>query len=640
MYIKDSSFYEEFRDATEAKLYLLRPSYKPFSLSIISGTGFLIGDDVGRIGESVLSIPSGIFERNPPLLYSFGNEALEFEAKGYVDDFLDSTISSGAWRAYFLVVYSVDENGKVLAPPGVDRVTLIPTYTTGTGIIWGINFKIPASESGFSIESIHLCYAVPVDPADISSISQREKNDIILSSIPYHNLEVELFDANRRYADFIESAGNKLRVLLHFQYNQAHSESFLYYYDERPKFDKRTAVPKTMVKFAGLTDILAKKVYVNSASRYDSNLSLPIKEYLDDIAEAFRNGHVPYWLDKTEITTPYGGQFLKVESFDNYGAFGIIEDNELTMQDKYEHFTQSPADGYSFADAFRLLINAQCHGMRVLNETIRAGKMERVIRESGAVFTEDEYYSIPQKTVYDEIDQIHVSTYGWRAADEAVSLAPYNFAFRDGGTGYYVRSTLWVAQQYRFEKIFSDDITIEWSQGNPFSIVPDAISSSGSSGITLMWEKSKWENAGYAPFTVSGTPLEKYDGPVYSKKFGNGTSILEISNPFLRPNMSQNSLNDTYDIANEYIDFNYKYQSGKTIYTLETRGRFDVHPLDRVQFIDDNGDLRSGVVIEHDMKYNGAMRSTFRVVDDGPAPNLYAGEAVTCSKTLLCREEK
>ena len=91
------------------------------------------------------------------------------------------------------------------------------------------------------------------------------------------------------------------------------------------------------------------------------------------------------------------------------------------------------------------------------------------------------------------------------------------------------------------------------------------------------------------------------------------------------------------DMPDYYAKFNLEQQANKKIYSVDCRGRFDVRPLDRLLYFTEKGEIRIGIVIEHSLSYNGAMKSMLRILDEAPAPRLYCSQAVLCSETAICR---
>ena len=627
MYIKDSTFYDNVRDTTDASIYFMRPICCDFSVADYSETVHF-----GDKNTHGAIVQSGLFDRDIPLVTCDGNlKTVQLETTVDLFSMYSSTseyfINKEALR--FVVIYGVDETGKLLAPPGCERVVSYPAYVQHTGVIFEF-IDIPPSDNGFLIESIHLCEFIEVRSEDIVKIDRREKNDIILSSIPYDNMEVELYDQDGKYAEFIIRHKERLRALVTFKYNGIHSLMSLYFYGEDPTIDSSSALSKSHIKLVGIMGVLNSITYHNTQTVYslmNGEFSFDINQYLKTIAGQFN-------FDRSFVEA-FSPEFslLQIKSFNSHGVrktHSLTDD--ILETENYVYRTQSPADGYTYADAIRLLINAQCHGMKVRNSTIIDDSPKNLIVDSGAVLCEREYFSKPVATRYNQVDKITVSTAKWLPG-KIVTLPQINFAFFNGGDTFFKDGSTWKRSSFLFEKACVN-LAIDWLNGNAFLYLPNTEFVRASSALSMMWNEAEHGKRGYVYISVSANPLEKSNEEVYCKKYGCGKEILEIDNPFLCPRTP----GYVEDIPDEYIAYNYMYQSNKIIFSVETRGRFDLHPLDRVSYYDDYGNLRSGIIIEHNLSFDGGMRSSFLIIDDGDVPSQHCNEDRFCSETLICHD--
>ncbi len=628
MYIKDSSFYGYVRDTTSASIYLFNPIYA--TVHVDWDVDFMSGKF--DHDAPVFTIKA---QTNDQWFYLSCDTApilTEAERKDFI---------AGKRKLYVVVIYGVDGNGNLLAPPGTDRVMLVPAEMDEDGFVQSEDVTFKASESGYSVESIHLSELVRVNPEDISDLSIKEKNDIILSSIPFDELNVMLYDEDGVYADFIRRAGKRLRVLLNFEYNQVHSEKALYFYNEAPERDTTSALATTSVKFTGLMGILSTDTFRGAFPHYFKNkdgvfykeISTPDDSYLETIVSDFNTRHLPIDDEYGDFSN-YGGKFLKVNDSTPVlkgTRYKIVGDTDY-YSEKVPYYTESPAEGYSYADAIRLLVNAKCHGLRAGGETILNGPIDSLVRDSGAVLLEQEYFQKPLLQQFPKIDKIIVPTFRWTVGEE-VELPQEDLDLFASDDTYMVEGTEKKVKWINFGgNVCVSSANTSWPNGGPFFATIVFI---GTGDGRLEWKSSE-EISGFWPVVVKIVPFVEKEGTTYSKRYGNGKEILTLNNPFLHGRATGYS----FDAPDAYLDFNYEQQSGKVIYTLVVRGRFDVHPMDRVLYYDEKGDLRSGIVIEHELSFNGAMKSTYRVLDEGDAPSLYCGKKVLCSETLICRSEK
>lgn len=635
MYIKDSSFYGYVRDTTDLTLWFLHPQF--ISLYCESETAVFNPNEIAEYDGSYF-LRSGEFERTEyPFIMGVANEGSTLKLTGVAEE------SEGELAV--VVVFANDENGMLCAPPDFDKVSIFP-ITPGA---FEMEIVLPQGEHGVQIESIHVCEYLKVDSSIIENITLKEKNDIILSSIPYNNLELTLFDEEEQCADFIVRAKRHFRALSYFRYNEIHSQCFLHFYSEDPNVDRNQNPYRTTIKLIGLLGAMSKDVYHNTSdgetdpatdgfTKTIGSVSNTAGEehpsYLDLIVSSFNSNGMVHSELHGGGNSSYGGSFAKLKSLHPFSyktSQTIGEGTFLSSVSNQLHYTRTPADGYTYADALRLMINAQCHGMLVKNETIISNVPENLYRESGAVFTAREYYSVPKETKYPAVDIVKFETKK-SALGEVEILPPITIDLaKDGVFGKDVGSDFVRYKNFVLDKSiaasdFNWDYTVD-SGDYPGDI---RLEHKGSV-ISVMWEDGY---SGNVTIYLSGRPIKAETAETFTATFGSGTETLEISNPFLRPR----DANAIEDIPDHYAKFNLDQQANKSIYELEVRGRFDVHPLDWVLYQNERGDLRQGIVIEHNLTYTGSMRSTFRVIDGGEAPPLYDAEHVLCSETLICRE--
>lgn len=634
MYIKDSSFYGYVRDTTDLTLLFLCPQF--IDLYCESETA-AFDPNVSVINGSYFW-RSGEFERGEyPLVMSVADEGATLKLTGVAE--------SSEGELAVIVVFENDENGLLCAPPDHDKFSIFP-ITAGN---FAVEISLPQGERGVAIESINVCEYLKVDSSIIEKIALKEKNDIVLSSIPYNNLELTLFDEEERCADFITRAKRHFRALSYFRYNEIHSQTFLHFYSEDPNVDRNQNPYRTTMKLVGFLGAMGKDVYHNTSdgekdvategfaktigSEFNTSGEV-YPSYLDLIVSAFNTNSKIHSELYGGSQSLYGGSFVKLKSLNpySYKRTQIIENGTILSSISNQlQFTRTPADGYTHADALRLLINAQCHGMLVKNETIISDVPENLYRESGAVFTAREYYSVPKETKYGAIDVVKFDT-TQSVLGEIETLPSITIDLANDGTlgkdtgGDFIRY-----KNFALDKsIAATDFDWYYSVDSG-SYIEDIRLEHKGSVVSVMWQDGY---TGRITIYLSGRPIKTESSGIFTATYGAGTETLEISNPFLRGR----DADAIEDIPDHYAKFNLDQQANKSIYELEVRGRFDVHPLDRILYQNERGDLRQGIVIEHNLTYTGSMRSTYRVIDDGDAPSLYDDEDVLCSETLICRE--
>ena len=273
--------------------------------------------------------------------------------------------------------------------------------------------------------------------------------------------------------------------------------------------------------------------------------------------------------------------------------------------------------------------------MKVKNETIIEAPMDYLVEDSGAVFTNREYLSNPEVTEYGDIGVVKVDSFS-SCPDGANSDCVCSFEIDMSCDGTYGKDVggdfIRYKNLYMDQSIPKDSFEWDYSQTGDFygSIRVDH----KGSVVTVIWEDDHVvPQTAKIKIFIYGHPYKPEKKHIDTVSIGRSSNTLELSNPFVRPNTRNE--NDAQDF---YARFNYEYFANKRIYALETRGRFDVHPLDLVLYHTLDGDLRKGIVIEHNLTYDGAMKSSYRVVDEGDADALYCTDfQKICSETLICR---
>ncbi|MBQ8768855.1 MAG: hypothetical protein IJZ15_04325 [Oscillospiraceae bacterium] len=634
MYIKDSSFYDNVRDTTDATLLFALPQFIKLTCIVREGATVNVVNDVTEYGAGTVDVSysfnSGVFERDQPLMVAEAQQEIKFTLIGMYDQNALSKYASIANDLFVAIDFNIDEDGKLMAPDGFEKIHLIPFEREAD--YFELDISLPAGERGISISSINICSCKKVNYSSIEKIAIKEKNDIVLSSIPYNKLEVTLFDEGE-ICDFISAVEKHLRVLLYFQYNEVCSETFLYFYDEDPSLDKTSIPPRANMKFVNILGAMAKTTFYESVPGGSEGFERSIKEYLKLVINDFNSNGTASFNIAINDGCIFGGEFAKIHSLHNelmsicdmdYVIDGTTVANAIQLKD---HVTKCPVVGLTHADALRLLINAQCHGIRVGNEVIYDDVPEGLFKDSMAVLCEKEYLELPTFSRCGDVDSIIVHT-GKSELSEKGDLEEIVLdvcSFVENGNGSYFKKVILsgVLSSFEYEQVISkpnwlglDEIFIEHS------------------GSLLLVSVSAIPHKGYIRIGVQGRSVDPVAGPTYTFQYGNGENILEISNQFLSPRNS--GVNK--DAVDHYEAFNFRHFSDKKTYSLNVRGRFDVHPLDRVLYQNEKKDLRVGTVIEHSLSYNGTMTSTYRIVDEEDAPSLYVANNGLCSETLICRE--
>lgn len=639
MYIRDGTFYDSVRDTTNANLYFMRPSFTDFSLYSQS-TSFEFGDAFTVNSDGGGDLKSGQFEYQAPIMTTSGTEDITFELSGTIDfpsdewaDFLNFKR-----KLYLVIIFSTDETGLLLAPGETGKVSLKQLSINNSGVFFQ-NVTIPG---GCEVESINVCEVLYVDDSDISSITETSKNDIILSAIPTAEASIELFDEEEKYAKFVNSARKKLRLLLYYRYNSTYSATRIYYYSESPATDYTQNPVKTTVDLVGLLGAMGDIYHNTSDGNMDPGETSWYKwigsdvegnpSYLKMIVDAYNMGgalDVGAYEDNRESVC--GGRFVKLYSYNNTNPVRQLPTESIVSLNK-DHYTCTPSDGYTYADLLRLLINAQCHGMRVCNETIIADKPENLIKESGAAIMAADQYTVPTKTEYSGIDVVTFPLYHWEVG-EAETLPSIDLDLASDGEQIELSAGQWYREKtFVFDKSYASyaaaSFIVDLYTENNYHIDYFEIIHKGSI-LTLIWPNTF---TGRAVLTCTASPFKQVDDGDFSVRFGSGTETLELNNPFMR---ARHTL-ATYDIPDEYAKYNYAQQANKTIYAIDARGRFDIAPLDRVLYQPPDGTQHTGIVIEHTLKYNGAMRSSLRILDAGKIGNLVCSDTRFCSYVLIC----
>ena len=635
MYITDDTFYSSVRDTTNVDLYFMRPCFTDFSLHSQSacfefGSAFTVNSGVG-------TLKSGQFEYETPIMTTSGADAITFELSGTVDfpsdewaDFLDFKR-----KLYLMVVFSAGENGLLLTPGDTGKVSLQQLSINNSGVFLQ-DITIPG---GCTVESINVGEVLAADESDVSGITETAKNDIILSAIPSAEASIELVDEDEKYAEFVNRSKKKLRALLYYRYNSTYSGTRIYYYSEPPATDHTQNPIKTTVGLVGLLGAMGDTYHNRSDGNMEPGETAWWKwigadaegnpPYLKMIVDAYNTGgalDVGAYADSRE--SAYGGRFVKLYSYNNTNPVRQLQTESIVSLNK-EHYTCTPSDGYTYADALRLLINAQCHGMRVGNETIIADRPENLIKDSGAAIMSEDQYAVPTKTEYGEIDVVKFPLTHWVVGD-LETLPGIDLDLSSDGELIELSAGHWYRKKtFVFDKSYaSTSFTIDLYTENNYHIDYFEVIHKGSI-LTLIWPNTF---SGRAVLTCTASPFKQIDDGEFSVKFGGGTETLELSNPFMR---ARHAI-ATYDIPDEYARYNYDQQANKTIYAIDARGRFDVAPLDRVLYQPPDGTQHTGIVIEHTLKYNGAMRSSFRVLDEGRVEGLVCSDTRFCSYILIC----
>lgn len=644
MYIRDSSFYDVVRDTTELNVFFLKP--RPSSILYCDFGTAVYDETLGTDPQWM----NGDFERENPIIKSVTDEGSSITLSGRIfdddgrdyDENVSKEFSSGKRKLHIVVVYaSYGEN--LYAPVGCKKVALYPISMVDEFGYFGETITIHQGECGIQVESINVCECVQIKSEDIESLKQQEKNDIILSSVPYNKISLTLFDSNETYANFVKDAGKYLRVLLYYRYNDVYSDTFLYFYDETPTTDHNSLPYKSSFAFTNVMGILNKEACHNTSDGivkhgivgdFEKNINEDTEDidgvvhpsYLKEIVRDFNTNYEISSEIHGSPTSAYGGMFLKLESsFPARVPDGVISWTETTI------------DGYTQADALRLLINAIGHGMKVKNETIIEAPIDYLVEDSGAVFTNREYLSAPEVTEYGDIGVVKVDSFYSKKENTDDAKHVYSFEIDMSCDGTYGKDV--GGDFIRFKNLYMDRSiskdSFRWAYSNTGDFYGSLRVYHSGSVVTVIWNDNHVDlQTAKIKIYIFGDQLKTENKTVETVGFGRSSNTLELSNPFIRPNAYREN-----DGAQDfYARFNYEYQANKRIYALEIRGRFDVHPLDLVLYHTLDGDLRKGIVIEHNLTYDGAMKSSYRVIDEGDADALYCTDFKTiCSETLICR---
>ncbi len=647
MIIKDSTFFDEIRDPTEARVFLVKPLFTELSCTVsgLTATTYFNGGSPtpGKFEYGEFT------EGNPAPGYILSAGALQEDD---VSITVNATNLCTNQTCYLCVVFGSDRNGKCTRPDAsLQKVHFYECQTDEIGFLdrtigWG------PTEDALYIESINLVDFIEVDQDDIKSMTFTDKNDIVLSAIPQKKLDIELCDDNKTYLSFIQNAGKDLRVMHYYQYNDVFSDVTITYLDEMPTLDTNTT-PKTLAcSFVGITGVMNAMCRNTSDGdgdapyfRKDIGESGENPSYLQMLQEAFNTDvrKMGLYYASSKISSCIGGTPLKILSYFNSSPIRYTDTPFESLLSK-AHYTMTPVDGYTYADAVRLLMNAQGHWMAVKNETI-VGYRRRggFPSKNNAMFVSFERYNNPIKTAYDTIGLVKFPMQHYET-DEAEVIGSFEIDLSNpdyvemrfaNPKDIYIRIKSMILEKsysgHPGDFTWSLDYTDSTLTAADFGIIHKGAT------ISIEWpeEKDAATVSGKAVITLTGKPYKKVDDGTFLAKKSESNVVLELNNPFMRPRAD----GAVYDIQEQYAAENYMNQSGRAIYEFDGRSRFDIAALDGVIFQTDDGVLHLGTVIEHILS-NAGLRSQFRVIDEEIIGAILCGSSMAvCSNLTICTEE-
>jgi hypothetical protein len=595
----DASFNATGRLPTYAEIYLfdrLLPDIGAavhtapnLTLTYFNKVTVPIGSFDLELESAVTSGTGGVFATKPKIsiwsgqLSSLGsrvsivldteNEAINFinEITYTAKNYNEVTIETKTITAEQSRVISID------VPNGSYYIEVIINSMTATGV-------------KLRISSVQFGNVLKVDSEDIELITISEKNDILLSSLPFGELSVSVCDNNKTYHNFYNTYSGVAWVA--FSYNGNHGKPFVFHKNENAAHSNTSELEKTEFKAC---DAL-------------SMLTAPYKEstgYLTYWEGHTWEGNALQWVDGTPI---------------DYKLYEVLNTAKYEYRNKIALSYETSPDG-SLTDAFlshenyksaiKLLASVEFSCLKIQNEKISIKlmlyNMDPALEYKPYVYISfDEQFEKPQEVLYPQVKNVLVNNFARKINPDKIELC--------SGLKVNIPNDAYV--EVNFDKVayipnFDDATETCVSIYNP------------SNGMTYTPASVEYNQMAFDYYSYVGC-ISLRGGDI------SGDLELTVSGYPIETDNIQTSFNDSefgedLTINNPYFGFRDELLSYPTwlmdlykrnkAYQLNCRGRYDVHPLDLILYQAEKGETRRGIVTQNTLTYNGALRSVITVLD-------------------------